>query len=209
MPPSPRVQEASKKLHPIPFKGDKTMTSGNNKPIIAADSTACERSQKTGAVNSLQTVNKLYLEELETTTETLGIRIPLKYYIIYKKAVAKSRRKREILKKIVSEAIVKLAELTPKPEGNNTVILNINIAMAEAKAENKPTMDSEILLEKIRILEAEKKELKDAMKYYKKRYDELSEIVRKMPENLGDKYIDYRKLNVLLQLVKKAKELVK
>jgi len=165
-------------------------------------------SQKTGAVNSLQTVNKLYLEEFETTTETLGIRIPLKYYLIYKKAVAPSRRKREILKKIVSEAIAKLAELAPKPENNSTVVLNINIAVAEAKAENKPSIDSEILMEKIRILEAEKKELKDAMKYYKKRYEQLASIVKKMPDSIGEKYVDYRKLSTLLTLVKKAKKTV-
>ena len=175
------------------------MAKPNQKPSVATGSTAGENADSASSV--YKRIHTLFSEEKET--EVLTLRIPRKYKIMYM-LMKKSEKRlfKEVLIKTLEQVFNGLVSDT------KNINININVVKAEAKVENKPTVDSEILQEKVRILEMEKKELKDAMKYYKKRYEQLASIVKKMPDSIGEKYVDYRKLSTLLTLVKKAKKTV-
>jgi len=180
------------------------LTSGNElkKTTIAAGSGAA-----TSAPADTSTVfdKRLTNKYLEKETVLLNFRIPVKYKILYN---VLTRYEKRMVKQVLLKTIESFArkEAVEEPE-KQTIILNINIAAA--KAEAKQHLDPEIIQEQLSIYRQELKEAKEAMKYWKKKYEQLSSIVRKMPENVGDKYVNPHKLQVLLQLVKKAKDLVK
>jgi len=118
-----------------------------------------------GVYTSLQTTE--WQKFLETETIPFSIRIPLKYKKMYREFTHKQ-------KYLFKLALIGLIEAVSKGkhETQGPVVLNINIPISLAKAEAN-TMDPEVLVERINTLKIENKELKDIIRFHKKRIHEL------------------------------------
>ena len=182
------------------------MTSGNElkKTTIAAGSGGPEFSDSAaGVYKRLQTLfsdTRSVLSREES--DVIALRVPKRIKILYTMMTLREKR-------MFKELFIKVLEGFAKQVENQNININININMVNNEV--KAGRDPEVLERKIEVLEEENKDLKYLVKHFRKKYMELSEIVRKMPADVlvGSKYVDFRKLSILLQLLKKAKDLVK
>jgi len=159
-------------------------------------------------VNSLLTVNSgssesaregvdslLRKEDFYTSTDVIGIRLPLVYKIIYKKYIANNKQRLELFKKIVSSIIVGLAKtehsdivamLSSPIHGQ--IVLNMNVNHIEQKVEQKVDVNIDVsaleeaieeLREMIRLLERTNVAYKPALRNYAKK---LREVVARIDD---------------------------
>ena len=177
-------------------------------------------STREARVNSLLTVNRgsskeerdnsnereevealLSREDFYTSTDVIGLRVPLAYKIIYRKYIATSRSRLELFKKIVSSAIVmlakqdsaRLATLLAAP-GQPQIVLNMNVNHVEQKVEQRVdvSIDASVLEEVVdelreivRLLERTNVAYKPALRNYAKKLREVMARVNDVRRQLA------------------------
>lgn len=117
-------------------------------------------------------INKDVLNDVikETPTVVIGVRVPVKIYEIYNNL---QRWEKKILRRAYAQLILQYAtakpQITVKEEIRQNVIVNVNIANAVAYASAKSQKDPAILEEKIKMLKAENKDLRELFDFWKKK----------------------------------------
>ena len=102
----------------------------------------------------------------------LGFKVKVK---VYRKYMQLPRKLKRFIRDTVEQLILNIDKAEIRTEEKHTIInMPINILVSKTEIA-KITMDPEVLYEKIRILEAENRELKDIIKYYKKQVKELQD----------------------------------
>ena len=94
---------------------------------------------------------------------------------IYGKYMKLPRSLKRLVRDILEETISNIGKAQIRKDEKHIIVnVPVNISMQKMEVKNI-AMDPEVLYEKIRILEAENRELKDIVKYYKKQVQELQD----------------------------------
>jgi len=142
----------------------------------ASTGTTAEKSadnvfRETESVNLPFTVySTRFLENLPRVV--LAFKVRPEVHIAYRKLPRSLKR---LVRDILEQTILNIGKAQVRKEEKNIIVnVPVNIAMQKMEVKNI-SMDPEVLYEKIRILEAENRELKDILRHYKKQVQELQD----------------------------------
>ncbi len=127
-------------------------------------------------VYSKHSNNNLELE-LECETATLSIRVPIKYKLMYKKF---THQQKYVFKMGVIGLIQAVAEGADSVKSAPNVVLNLNLNIAKAESSAHLSSDYSALMDRIKQLKEELREVKAALNYYKNRLSDIKKQLQRL-----------------------------
>jgi len=128
-------------------------------------------------------------------TAVLSLRVPFGVMMAYRSL---DKRRKRLLRRIVSATILSLAQRPVKEPGNANIIVNVNVN--ENKAVSNVTLDPEVLEKENKVLRVEKKRLKETIEFYEKELERRDQDIRELQQKLREAQEKLRDLQQLESL---------